>query len=137
MPPGGGGSDPAPAGASYHAGPHQVGFANLFHGGGFFADGNGEGGYPDGTAAMAFDEGGEDGTVEPVEAHGVHVEHDEGGADGLEVDVAGAVNVGVVADAAKQPVGEREAISTAASGSMPTPMILAARLTTWVRSGVS
>jgi len=67
MPPGGGGSDPAPAGASYHAGPHQVGFANLFHGGGFFADGNGEGGYPDRAAAMAFDEGGEDGTVEPVE----------------------------------------------------------------------
>ena len=99
MPPGGGGGDPAPAGASYHTGPHQVGFANLFHGGGFFADSDGEGGYSDWAAAVAFDEGGEDGTVEPVEAHGVHVEHNEGGADGLEVDVAGAVNVGVVADA--------------------------------------
>lgn len=72
----------------------------------FFGEGGGEGVQTDRASVVFFDDGHKQAAVELVEAVGVHFEHFESVFGGGAVDFAGASDLGVVADATQEAVGD-------------------------------
>lgn len=66
-----GGEDAALGGALEEAFLDEVGFVDFFEGGGFFADGDGDGAEADGAAVEVLGDGEEDALIHFVEAEGV------------------------------------------------------------------
>ncbi len=100
------GGDAAAWGAVEEADLDEEGFVDLFEGVLLFGEGGGEGVEADGAAVVLFDDGAEETAVELVEAVGVDFEEFEGGVGGGAVDDAGGADLGVVADAAQETVGD-------------------------------
>ena len=84
----------------------QVGLVDLLDRAGIFAEGCGDGGQSDGASVEFLDDGVENLVVDLVEAIAVDVEGFEGIAGDVDVDVARPLDLGEVADAAQQGVGD-------------------------------
>src|ERR1700690_3590897 len=93
------GGDAAAGGAVEEADLDKEGFVDLFGGGG-------EGVEADRATVVFFDDGAKQAAVELVEAVGVDFEQLEGGDGRGAVDLAGGANLGIVADAAQEAVGD-------------------------------
>ncbi len=109
-----GGRDPAPGSTGEQPLPYQERLGDLLHGLALLADGDGEGGQPDGTAAEQLEQGFEHGPVEPVEPAPVHLVHLQGGTGHLAVDHAVGPDLRVVPDPAQQAVGDARGAAGAA-----------------------
>ena len=97
----------APRGVRWiRPGLQQVGLVDVLDRVGLLADGDGERGEPDRPAAELRADDVEDLAVEPVQALVVDLEQVERGVGGLGGDHAGGADLGVVAHALEQPVGD-------------------------------
>ena len=103
---GGGHGDAASWGAFDEALHDEEGFVDFFEGRGVFANGDGEGGEPDGTTGEFIDQGFEDAFVHFVEAVVVDFDHFEGGLGGGSGDGAIGPDLDVVADPAEEVIGD-------------------------------
>ena len=84
----------------------EVGLVDVFDGVGFFRNRGGDGADADGAAAELLDDGVEDLDVDLVEALVIDVEAAEGGAGAIAGDHAAGHDLGVVAHAAQEAVGD-------------------------------
>lgn len=100
------GGDAASRGAVEEATLDEEGLVDLFERVFFFGERGGEGIEADRASVVLLDDGHEQAAVELVEAVSVHLEHFERVFGGGSVDVARAANLGVVADAAQEAVGD-------------------------------
>ena len=100
------GGDAAAGGAVEEADLDEEGFVDLFEGVLLFGQCGGEGVEADRPAVVLLDDGAEETAVEFVEAVRVDFEQGERGLRGGAVDDAGGADLGVVADAAQQAVGD-------------------------------
>ncbi len=96
----------ATGGALEHADLHEVGFVDVFDGSGFFGAQGGQGGEADGAAGVMLDDGGEELAVGIVEAEVVDFEEMEGIAGIAAGDGVDVFDLGVVADAFEEPIGD-------------------------------
>ena len=100
------GGDAASRGAVEEADLDEEGFVDLFEGVLFFGQRGRQGVEADGASVVFLDDGAEEAAVELVEAVGIDFKHFEGGHGGGAVDLAGCANLGVIADAAEEAVGD-------------------------------
>lgn len=106
MGPGRRGGDPAPRRPGQQTFPYQEGFRDLLDRLALLPHGHCEGGQAHRAAAEELQQRAEHRPVQPVQAPGVDLVHPEcRGGDGA-VDPAVRLDLGVVADAAEQPVGD-------------------------------
>src|SRR5439155_10874400 len=84
----------------------QVGLVDFFEGVRLFADGDGEGTQTDGAAGEFGDHGFEDALVHFVQPVLVNLEHGERFVGDARGDAAVAADLGVIADATKQVIGD-------------------------------
>src|SRR6218665_261608 len=102
---------------------YQIGLDHVFDGAGFFANAGGDVVQPDGAAVEAVDHGFEQFAVHHVQALGVYVEHGQGALGNVLGDVAVGLDLGVVAHAPQQPVGDARRAARAA-GDLQTPGVI-------------
>lgn len=96
----------SPAGCALEVPFHdQEGFVYFFDGAGFFAYGRGNSGYTHGAAFKFVNNSGQDAVIHFVEAVFVHIESGEAETSNFLIDHAGAFDLGEVADAAQQGIG--------------------------------
>ena len=108
------GADAATGGAVEEAELHEIGLVDLFDSRGLFVDGGGDGVDADGATGVLVENREHDFLVDFIEAEAVDFEEIEGGHGDGEGDVAVGADLGVVADAAEEAVGDtRGAAGTA------------------------
>ena len=112
-----GGGDASLAGSGDEADLEEIGLDDVFEGVALFAEGGGKGLDASGAAVVGGDEAGEKGAVEVVEAQVVDLFDLQGGGGKFAGGPALAMDLGVVADAAEQTVGDAGRASRAAGQS--------------------
>ena len=100
------GGNAAAGGSVEEADLDEEGLVDLFEGVLLLGEGGGEGVEAYGAPVVLFDDGAEEAAVELVEAVGVDFQHFEGGVGGGAVDFALGADLGEVADAAEEAVGD-------------------------------
>jgi len=120
---GGVGGDSALAGAGDEADLEEVGFDDVFESVSFIAKAGGDGFDAGGAAFVGGDEAAEEGAVEGVESEFIDFLDAERGLRGFDGDFSRAMDLGVVADAAEQAVGDARGASAAAADEFQSGVI--------------